>query len=338
MSKTAFIDRLPKAELHLHIEGTLEPAMMLNFARRNGVALPYKSVEEIKAAYRFGNLQDFLDLYYLGAGVLRTEQDFYELARAYLKRARRDNVLHAEVFFDAQAHTARGVPFKTVIDGLRWAVWDARTDLGIDARLILCFLRHLSPDDAMATLEQALPYRGDVVAVGLDSSEAGNPPSKFKHVFDRARAEGFLTVAHAGEEGPAGYVRQALDDLRVRRVDHGNHAIDDDALMWRLAEEHTPLTMCPLSNLKLGVISAMKEHPLKRMLRRGLMVTVNSDDPAYFRGYVNDNYRAVADALDLGEDDLYRLARNSFEASFLPEREKRAMIRALDAAVGQAAA
>jgi adenine deaminase len=336
MLRNEVIARLPKAELHLHIEGTLEPEMMLKLADRNHIRLPYASAGEISAAYRFSNLQDFLDVYYAGTGVLRTERDFYDLTRAYLARARSQNVLHAEIFFDPQAHTERGVPFPVVIEGIRWALWDAKADLDISAQLILCFLRHLSADKAMATLEAALPYRGDIVAVGLDSSEVGNPPAKFKAVFDRARAEGFAAVAHAGEEGPADYVRQALDVLRVRRIDHGNHVLDDKALVRRLAVAGVPLTVCPLSNVRLGVVRDIKDHPLRRMMASGLKVTVNSDDPAYFGGYINDNYRLVADALDLSDDDLYALARNSFEASFLPAAEKQALIRRLDREAGMA--
>ncbi|MBL6948904.1 MAG: adenosine deaminase [Rhodospirillales bacterium] len=331
MAQTAFIERLPKAELHLHIEGTLEPPMMLAFAERNRVPLPYGSVSEIQNAYRFRNLQDFLDIYYLGTRVLVTEQDFRELTWAYLVRAREQNVLHAEIFFDPQAHTDRDVPFATVVNGIHQALVEAKDALGISTRLILCFLRHLSAEAAMATLEEALPFQDRIVAVGLDSSEVGNPPNKFTDVFARARAEGFLCVAHAGEEGPADYVRQALDELLVRRIDHGNRSLDDDALVERLARDGTPLTVCPLSNLKLGVIESLKDHPLLEMMDRGLMVTVNSDDPAYFGGYVNENYQAVADALGLNNEVLYRLARNSFEASFLPEQEKTGLLAKLDA-------
>lgn len=338
MHQKDFIARLPKAELHLHVEGTLEPGMMLALAERNGLRLPYVSPAEISAAYRFRNLQDFLDIYYVGTQVLRRERDFYDLTRAYLARAFGQNVRHAEIFFDPQAHTERGVAFPVVIEGIRWALWDANADFGMTTRLILCFLRHLSPDAAMATLEAALPYRDDICAVGLDSSESGNPPRKFARVFERARAEGFAAVAHAGEEGPADYVRQALDVLGVTRIDHGNHVLDDDALTRRLAAAGVPLTVCPLSNVRLGVVKDMRQHPLKRMMALGLKVTVNSDDPAYFGGYVNDNYRLLAEALDLSDDDLYTLARNSFEASFLPAAEKQTHIRRLDEAAGRAAA
>jgi len=333
MAPTAFIDGLPKAELHVHIEGTLEPSMLLAFAERNAVPLPYSSEAEVRDAYRFRNLQEFLDLYYLGTQVLVTETDFRELTWAYLERARRQNVRHAEIFFDPQAHMRRGVDFGTALNGMRRACDAAADRLGISTLLIMCFLRHLSAEDAMATLQAALPYRDHIIAVGLDSSEAGNPPDKFLDVFARARAEGFLAVAHAGEEGPAGYVHQALDGLRVQRIDHGNRALEDDALVDRLAREQIPLTLCPLSNLKLGVIDDMAGHPLARMMRRGLMVTVNSDDPAYFGGYLNENYKAVAEALDLTDVQLCQLARNSFQASFLPGPEKARLIEVLAAAV-----
>ena len=334
MSGMDFIERLPKAELHLHVEGTLEPEMMLKIAARNGVRIPYASEAELRAAYRFRSLQDFLDLYYEGLQVLITDRDFYDLTWAYLIKARQEKIRHVEIFFDPQAHTGRGVAFSTVLDGIDQALQDATRELGISARLIMCFLRHLSADDAMATLEAALPYRERIAAVGLDSSERGNPPAKFAKVFACARAEGFLAVAHAGEEGPAEYVRQALDELHVARIDHGNHSLDDDALVRRLARTGTPLTVCPLSNLKLGVISEMKRHPLREMMARGLVVTVNSDDPAYFGGYVNANYRAVQDALGMNEEELYVLARNSFEASFLSKTDKKALIAELDACTG----
>ena len=329
-SIASFIEGLPKAELHLHIEGTLEPELTFALAARNGVSLSYPSVEALRAAYDFGNLQDFLDLYYQGMQVLVTEQDFYELTRAYLERARAQNVLHTEIFFDPQAHGARGVPFARVIEGIHRALADGQRELGISSRLILCFLRHLSQEAAFETLEQALPYKDRIIGVGLDSSELGHPPGKFKEVFRRARDEGFLTVAHAGEEGPADYVSGALDLLGVSRIDHGNRALDDAALVRRLAESQVPLTVCPLSNLKLAVVKDMKAHPLKEMMARGLMVTVNSDDPAYFGGYVNENYRAVQEALAFSKDDLASLARNSFEASFLSRPEKAALVARLD--------
>jgi adenosine deaminase len=327
---TRFIEGLPKAELHLHIEGTLEPELMFALAKRNGVALPYGSVEELRTAYDFGNLQDFLDLYYQGTKVLCEERDFYELTWAYLERIDAQSVLHAEIFFDPQAHTARGVAFSTVIDGINRALRDAEARLGISAKLIMCFLRHLDQDDAMRTLDQALNHKDRIVAVGLDSSELGHPPTKFKEVFARAREAGFLTVAHAGEEGPAEYVAEALDELGVSRIDHGNRSLDDAALVRRLAEAKTPLTVCPLSNLKLAVVKDMKEHPLPEMIERGLFVTVNSDDPAYFGGYINENFQAVQEALGLTRAQLAALARNSFDAAFLDTPEKRALIGRLD--------
>ncbi len=327
---TRFIEGLPKAELHLHIEGTLEPELMFALAKRNGIALPYGSVEELRAAYDFGSLQDFLDLYYQGMQVLLEEQDFYELTWAYLERAGAQKVLHTEVFFDPQAHTARGVAFATVIDGIDRALRDAETRLGMSSNLIMCFLRHLDQDDAMRTLDQALEHKDRIVAVGLDSSELGHPPAKFKEVFARARESGFLAVAHAGEEGPAAYVREALDQLGIVRIDHGNRSLDDDALVSRLAELKTPLTVCPLSNLKLAVVEDMRDHPLAEMIDRGLFVTINSDDPAYFGGYINENYRAVHEALGLTQDQLAAVARNSFEAAFLETPEKKALIGRLN--------
>ena len=328
---TSFIDGLPKAELHIHIEGSLEPEMMFALAARNGVALPYDSVEGLRAAYDFNGLQDFLDIYYQGTGVLLNERDFYELTWAYLARARADNVLHAEIFFDPQAHTDRGVAFATVIAGIHGACADGAARLGISSRLILCFLRHLDEDAAEATLDMALGHKDRITAVGLDSSETGHPPSKFARVFARARREGFLAVAHAGEEGPPGYISEALDDLGVSRIDHGNRALEDHALVARLAAMGMPLTVCPLSNLKLRLVPDMAAHPLPEMIARGLMVTVNSDDPAYFGGYINANYHALHRALDLTRDDFAALARNSFEASFLDDGEKRTLIARLDA-------
>ncbi len=330
-STASFIDGLPKAELHIHIEGSLEPELMFALAARNGVALPYASVEALRAAYDFGNLQDFLDLYYRGAGVLLKARDFHDLTWAYLKRARADTVLHAEIFFDPQTHTERGIAFEAVIDGIHGALVDGKARLGISSRLILCFLRHLDEDAAQATLDMALDHKDRIIAVGLDSAEAGHPPSKFTRVFERARREGFLTVAHAGEEGPPDYVREALDDLGVSRIDHGNRALEDDALVARLAAMRMPLTVCPLSNLKLRVVPDMAAHPIVEMIAKGLMVTVNSDDPAYFGGYINDNYHALHDALGLTRGDFAGLARNSFEAAFLDDKDKRALIARLDA-------
>jgi adenosine deaminase len=326
-----FIDTLPKAELHLHIEGTLEPEMMFRFANKNGFDVPYASVEELRSAYRFRNLQDFLELYYQCMRVLREEQDFYDLTWAYFEKVHGQSVFHAEIFFDPQAHTARGVPFSVVIGGIHRAMRDAEMELGFTSKLIMCFLRHLDEQNAMATLEEAMAYKDCIVAIGLDSSELGNPPSKFQSVFERARAEGFLAVAHAGEEGPAAYVREALDALGVVRIDHGNRSLDDVTLVRRLAMDRIPLTVCPLSNLRLGVVKSLEAHPLRTMLEQGLCVTVNSDDPAYFGGYINENYRAVREALDLTEEHLVIIARNSFQASFLSTAAKKALIDKVDA-------
>ncbi len=336
MPEPGFIERLPKAELHLHIEGTLEPAIMKALAERNNVLLPFDTLDDISAAYQFRNLQDFLDIYYLGMKVLNTEEDFYDLTWAYLVRAQEENIRHAEIFFDPQAHTRRGIAFATVIGGINQALRDGEANLGISSRLILCFLRDLSPESAMATLDEALLYGDRIVAVGLDSAERGNPPNKFSQVFARARAEGLLAVAHAGEEGPAEYVRQALDILHVERIDHGNRALDDDGLVQRLARTGTPLTVCPLSNLKLGVVNSLESHPLGEMLSRNLKVTVNSDDPAYFGGYLNENYRAIQTALGLDSASVGQLARNAFEASFLPNAQKRAHIAEVERYVSEA--
>ena len=332
----AFVAALPKAELHLHIEGTLEPELAFALAERNGVKLPYASVEALRAAYRFSNLQDFLDVYYAGASVLIEQRDFRDLTWAYLVRAHADNVRHAEIFFDPQTHTARGVPFEAVVEGISEALQRARAEFGLSSRLILCFLRHLDEAAAQETLDAAMPYRDRIVGVGLDSSERGNPPRKFAQVFRRARKAGFLPVAHAGEEGPAQYVREALDVLGVVRIDHGNRALDDPDLVAQLAARRVPLTVCPLSNVRLCVVDDMAQHPLARMLERGLLVTVNSDDPAYFGGYVNDNYVAVAEALQLSAADLVRLARNSFDASWLEELDRQELIEELDAVAARA--
>jgi adenosine deaminase len=326
-----FIEGLPKAELHLHIEGTLEPEMMFNLARRNGVTLPYPSIEALRAAYNFGNLREFLELYYQGTDVLRERRDFYDLTWAYLEKAKLQTVLHAEVFFDPQAHTRRGIRFADVIEGIDEALRDAENRLGLSSKLILCFLRDLDADAAMAMLEEALAYKDRIVAVGLDSAEVGNPPAKFTEVFARARREGFLTVAHAGEEGPAAYVREAIDALHVSRIDHGNRSLDDDALVERLAEARIPLTVCPLSNLRLRVVDDLSNHPIRRMLEKGLLVTVNSDDPAYFGGYVNENYAAIQEAIGLTREELVALARNSFAASFLDSEEKVILVDRLEA-------
>jgi adenosine deaminase len=326
-----FIRGIPKAELHLHIEGTLEPEMTFRLAAKHGVALKHASVEALRRAYDFSDLQSFLDLYYAGADVLRDEQDFRDLTSAYLERAHADGVVHAEIFFDPQTHTDRGIPFATVIDGIHGALVDGERELGISFRLILCFLRHLSEDAAFATLAQALPYRDRIAAVGLDSSERGHPPSKFARVFAEARKAGFLAVAHAGEEGPAAYIAEALDLLQVARIDHGVRSEEDPALCARLAREQVPLTVCPLSNLKLRVVESLADHNLKRLLDMALCVTVNSDDPAYFGGYVAENYRATAAALGLGRNDIVRLAKNSFTASFLSPAVKRRWHDRIDA-------
>jgi len=331
-----FARKLPKAELHLHIEGTLEPELMFELARRNGVSLPYASVDDVRRAYVFSDLQSFLDIYYAGCRVLLTEQDFYDLTWAYLTRAAAQGVRHAEIFFDPQTHTDRGVPFETVVTGIHRALEDGRTRLSITSGLILCFLRHLSEEAAMRTLQEALPFRGWILAVGLDSSEVGHPPVKFRDVYHRAREAGLLAVAHAGEEGPPEYVWEALDVLKVRRIDHGVRCVDDERLVSRLVEEQIPLTVCPLSNVKLRVFPNLKSHNLKLLLDRGLLVTVNSDDPAYFGGYVADNFQASAAALDLSCEQQLQLARNSFVASFLPEEQKRAYLDDLDRFAAQA--
>lgn len=333
-----FIRELPKVELHLHIEGSLEPELMFELAQRNGIALPFADVEAVRRAYDFGNLQDFLDIYYQGMNVLRTAQDFYDLTWAYFERIAAQNVMHAEIFFDPQGHTERGVAFETVLDGLTRAMRDAEDDLGISSKLIMCFLRHLSEDAAFKTLEQALPYKDRIIGVGLDSSEKGHPPSKFARVFEKARQEGFLIVAHAGEEGPPEYVTEALDILKVDRIDHGNRLLEDAALTERVAAAGIALTVCPLSNLKLCVVKDMKDHPLKKMLDLGLKATVNSDDPSYFGGYMTENFLAVAKALDLNTDHLLTLTRNGIEASFLSDAEKSALFDRVDAFAQKAAA
>ncbi|MFQ4135364.1 adenosine deaminase [Nodosilinea sp. PGN35] len=312
---------LPKAELHIHIEGSLEPELMVALAQRNGVQLPYNSVEAVRAAYQFENLQSFLDLYYAGAQVLQSEQDFYDLTWAYLQKCAAQHVRHTEIFFDPQTHCDRGIPFEVVHSGITQALKDAKAQLGVSSALILCFLRHLSAEAAMATLEQALPYRDSIIAVGLDSSELGHPPAKFQAVFDRARAEGFLTVAHAGEEGPPEYIWEAIRLLKVSRIDHGVRCVEDPALVEYLVEHQIPLTVCPLSNVKLCVFDAMAQHNLKQLMDLGLCVTVNSDDPAYFGGYLAENFAAVESALGLTPEQLVQLAKNSFKASFLSPAE-----------------
>jgi adenine deaminase len=318
----SLIKRLPKCELHIHIEGSLEPDMVFALARRNGIRLPYPSVEALRQAYRFGDLQDFLNIYYQSMSVLVTEQDFYDLAWAYLDRARADNVRHVEMFFDPQGHTSRGIAFATVINGLHRAIVDAGEKLGVQASLIMCFLRHLDEAGAQRTLDQALAFKDRIVGVGLDSSEKGNPPSKFKHVFARARDAGFFLTAHAGEEGPASYVWEALDVLGCARIDHGNHSIDDASLVGRLAREQVPLTMCPLSNLRLRVVDDLAHHPLRRLMDKGVLVTVNSDDPAYFGGYVNQNYVAISAALALARGDIATIVRNGIKASLMTAADK----------------
>lgn len=328
--KHTLIDKLPKAELHLHIEGTLEPEMMLALAQRNNIDLPYSSVEEIRAAYEFDGLQDFLDLYYAGMSVLIEERDFYDLTRAYLETVAEQGVSHVEIFFDPQAHTDRGVAFETVLGGITSALETAARELTITSRLIMCFLRHLPEEQAFDALHSACRHKDHIHAVGLDSGEAGNPPENFARVYEAARKEGFIAVAHAGEEGPAAYVTNALDILKVSRVDHGNHALDDPVLVARLVREKTPLTMCPLSNLRLKGIASMAAHPVKTALDAGLLVTVNSDDPSYFGGYINANYEAVTDALGLSPGDIVTLAKNSFAASFLPDSEKQTHIDAVE--------
>ena len=326
----AYAAALPKAELHLHIEGSLEPEMLFKLAQRNKVAIPFKSVAEIRAAYEFSNLQDFLDIYYQGMSVLLTEEDFFDLTMAYLNRARADNVRHVEIFFDPQGHTERGVPFDTAISGILTALSMAKAQFGMTAKLIMCFLRHLPEEDAFTTLKQAENWLDRIEGVGLDSSEVGHPPSKFVRVFKAAKERGLKLVAHAGEEGPPDYVHEALDLLHIDRLDHGNRSLEDAALVARLAEEQMTLTVCPLSNLKLCVVDDMRAHPIKKMLDLGLRATVNSDDPSYFGGYMNDNFRAIIDALPLTKDDVRTLAKNSFAGSFLSEGEKRAQLAAID--------
>ncbi|HET7844463.1 MAG TPA: adenosine deaminase [Xanthomonadales bacterium] len=328
-----FARGIPKAELHIHIEGSLEPELIFALAARNGVKLDYASVEALRAAYAFTNLQSFLDIYYAGASVLLQEDDFHDMAWAYFQRAKADNIVHAELFFDPQTHTARGVPIGAVIEGLDRACRRAQSELGIRARLILCFLRHLDEDDAIATLEAAKPYRGRFIGVGLDSSEVGHPPEKFARVFAQARAMGLRVVAHAGEEGPPAYIWSALDVLKVERVDHGVQSVKDAKLMARLAQERVPLTVCPLSNVKLCVFAKLAQHNLKQLLDAGIVATINSDDPAYFGGYLNQNYVETVAALGLTRAEIETLARNSIVASFATDAEKRADLAKLDAYV-----
>lgn len=325
-----FIAEIPKAELHLHIEGTFEPELMFKIALRNNLKLKYNSVEELKAAYNFKNLQEFLNIYYSGADVLIEEQDFYDLTWAYLLKIYSQKVFHTEIFFDPQTHTSRGVPFGNVITGIHRALNDGHKMLGISSKLIVSILRHLSEEAAFETLDAALQYKDWITAVGLDSSEKGHPPSKFRRVFEKARQAGLLVVAHAGEEGSPEYVWEALNLLKVSRIDHGNRSLEDPALVDELVKLKMPLTICPLSNLKLKVVHDMTKHPIAEMLAKGMMVTVNSDDPAYFGGYINENYMAVAHALQLTQEQIIQLAKNSFEASFLDEDEKLRLIKKVD--------
>ncbi|WP_394746954.1 adenosine deaminase [Spongiimicrobium salis] len=318
----AFIQGIPKVELHLHIEGTFEPELMFKIAQRNEKKIAYNSVQELKEAYRFNNLQEFLDIYYAGANVLIQEEDFYELTWAYLSQIHRENVVHTELFFDPQTHTDRGIPFDKVIQGIHRALEDGEKKWGISYRLILSFLRHLDEASAFKTLEEALPYKDWIAGIGLDSSELGNPPSKFERVFAKAREAGFLVVAHAGEEGPASYIWEALDLLKVNRIDHGNRAMEDPELLKHLAQMQMPLTLCPLSNLELKVVPDLKDHPIVKMMDKNVLVTVNSDDPAYFGGYMNANYLGIAQALKLSKRQITDLVKNSFAASWLSKEKK----------------
>jgi adenosine deaminase len=326
----SFINHLPKAELHIHIEGSLEPELMFKLAQRNKIVLPFNSVDEIRSAYNFSNLQTFLDIYYQGANVLQHEQDFYDMTMAYLLRCKAENVIHSELFFDPQTHTDRGIDIGVVIEGIHRALKDAESEWGMSGALILCFLRHLPANAAMETLEQALPYKDKLIAVGLDSSELGHPPEKFTAVFERAIEEGLLTVAHAGEEGPADYIWQALDLLKVSRIDHGVRCIEDDALVQRLIDQQIPLTVCPQSNLKLCVVDDMSQHNILELMARGVLVTTNSDDPAYFGGYLNKNYTALVDSLGMTNEQAVQLARNSFAASFVSDEVKAGFNRRID--------
>nr|WP_216610415.1 adenosine deaminase [Vibrio coralliilyticus] len=330
VNQTEFIRQLPKVELHLHIEGSLEPEMMFELALRNQIALPFTTPEEVKAAYEFTNLQSFLDIYYQGANVLIHEQDFYDLTWAYLLRCKADNVIHTEIFFDPQTHTERGIAFDTVINGIHRALQDAKEQFGISSRIIMCFLRHLDEDSAFVTLEQALAHKDKIIGVGLDSSEVGHPPEKFARVFAKALEAGFLTVAHAGEEGPVANIYNSLELLKVSRIDHGVRCADDPNLVVSLAQSRMPLTVCPLSNTKLKVFEEMKQHNVVDLLRQGLCVTINSDDPAYFGGYMTDNFLAVADSHMLTQEELAQFSRNAIEASFISDSEKQRLTSRLD--------
>ncbi|PMO37656.1 adenosine deaminase [Vibrio splendidus] len=322
----SFIKHLPKVELHLHIEGTLEPELMFQLAKRNNVSIPFDSPDQVRGAYQFHNLQSFLDIYYQGANVLIHEQDFYDLTWAYLLKCQQDNVVHTEIFFDPQTHTERGIDFEVIVGGITRALNQAEQELGISSQLIMCFLRHLDEDSAFETLKQALPYKDKIIAVGLDSSEKGNPPEKFKHVFQEAINQGFLTVAHAGEEGPAQNISDALSLLGITRIDHGVRCVEDEDLMEQLIAKRTPLTVCPLSNTKLKVFDTMQEHNIVELLRKGLCVTINSDDPAYFGGYMNDNFLAVANAHPLTKNELAQFSINAVEASFISPHAKEDLI------------
>ncbi|ASA55146.1 adenosine deaminase [Vibrio gazogenes] len=331
-----FIQNLPKVELHLHIEGTLEPELMFQLAKRNQVKIPFQTPEEVRAAYQFSNLQSFLDIYYQGANVLLHEQDFFDLTWAYLLRCQADRVIHTEIFFDPQTHTARGVAFQTIINGISAALDKAKQELGISSQLIMCFLRHLSEDDAIETLKQALPYQDKIIGVGLDSSEQGHPPEKFARVFQMARDAGFIPVAHAGEEGPASNIDDALNLLGVQRVDHGVRCVEDPQLVQQLAETRMPLTVCPLSNIKLCVFDNMQQHNIVALLRQGLCVTINSDDPSYFGGYMTDNFLAVANAHEMTHAELAQFTLNAIEASFISDAEKARMTSEVEAYLNRA--
>jgi len=325
-----YITKIPKAELHLHIEGTFEPELIFKIADRNKIKIDYSSVEELRAAYNFNNLQEFLNIYYTGAKVLQTEQDFYDLTWAYLKKANEDNIIHTEIMFDPQTHTERGVAFDTVINGIHAALKDAEKDFGISSKLIMSFLRHLPQDDAFETYKNYFKHQDKIDVLGLDSSELGNPPTKFKEVFNRAFGDGLKLTAHAGEEGPSEYVWEALDVLKVNRIDHGNHSLTDNKLVDRIVNEQIALTVCPLSNIKLKVCDTLTNHPLKTMLNKGIKATINSDDPAYFGGYINENFIQTAEALKLTKQDINKLVKNSFEASFADQYRKSEMIKKLE--------
>lgn len=330
MNNQQLIERLPKAELHLHIEGTLEPDLMFELSKKNNVQIPFKSVEDIQAAYQFTNLQSFLDIYFQGTNVLLKTQDFYDLTWAYLEKAKKDNVTHCEIFFDPQTHTNRNIPFEVVIEGIHQALEDAKEKLNISSHLILSFLRDLTEESAFETLNQAMPYKDWIIGVGLDSAEVGHPPSKFKRVYEKAISEGFIPVAHAGEEGPAEYIWEAIKDLHVKRIDHGIRSIEDPKLIDYLKETQIPLTVCPLSNVKLRTFDTITDHNIVTLMRQGLLVMINSDDPSYFGGYVNDNYIAVADAFNLNASDIVQLAKNSFKASFIDDKAKNAAFTQID--------